>query len=288
MVQKCYAEYCFYVTCQREIICQNQEIRKNPKRKNPRKRPKKRNRQNGIKRKNDPPLSMDSAIPFEKIAAQAISTGASLVGVVEVATLLNSPSHRLHTVDRKVCEACYVVVLALAHTAEQAEMDWWDGQKGGTPGSRRLIDINRRLTKWFRKEYGAEAYGLPYQAIGGGIFLKDAAVLAGLGVIGKNNLLITPQYGPRVRLRALLLNQPLKCTEPLADFAPCDGCGGPCMQACPREAFQGGFFQSKRCLLQMKKDETDKVALKKPVVWMPDQFRIVYCRLCELSCPVGH
>ncbi len=166
-------------------------------------------------------------------------------------------------------------------------MDWWDNCKGGSPGNRLLININRSLAKWIWKEYSVEAYGLPYQANRRGIFLKNAAVLAGLGVMGKNNLLITPQYGPRVRLRALALNLCLQSTGPLDGFAPCDGCNGPCMQACPMDAFHGGSYQRKSCLLQMKADETGNIVLNQPFVGMPAQIRTAYCRLCELSCPVG-
>lgn len=230
---------------------------------------------------------MDPAIPFEKIKARAISLGASLVGAVPVATLLESPSHRLHPVDRPVRETCSVVVLALAHTDDQPEMDWWDNRKGKTPGNRLLTEINQGLAKWVREAYSAEACDLPYQACPGGIFLKDAAVLAGLGVIGKNNLLITPQYGPRVRLRALLLNRILHRTGPLDDFAPCDGCDNLCLTACPREAFHGGSYQRERCRLQMRTNEIKKLVIRMPVIGMPAKSKTAYCRRCELSCPVG-
>jgi epoxyqueuosine reductase len=166
-------------------------------------------------------------------------------------------------------------------------MDWWDSQEGGTPGNRVLINITRGLIKWLRKAYSVEAFKLPYHADKRGIFLKDAAVLAGLGVIGKNNLLITPRHGPRVRLRALLLKRSLQSTGPLDGFAPCVGCDGPCLQACPRKSFRGGFYQRQRCLLQMKKNETDKIVLQQPVVGMPADIRIAYCRMCEMSCPIG-
>jgi epoxyqueuosine reductase len=166
-------------------------------------------------------------------------------------------------------------------------MDWWDNQKGKTPGNRLLLEMIRDLTTWFRKAYSAEAYNLPYHASLGGIFLKDAAILAGLGVMGRNNLLITPQYGPRVRLRALLLNRFVQHTGPLDGFAPCDGCDAPCMQACPRNAFDRGLYRAKRCRLQMKEDEMRKIVLKQPVVGMPAAVKIAYCRRCELSCPVG-
>ena len=230
---------------------------------------------------------MESAIPFKEVAAQAIALGASLVGVTHVATLLDSPSHRLHPVKRCARDACSVLVLALAHTEGQPEMDWWDNRQGRTPGNRRLIKINHRLTKWLWEAYAVEAHELPYHAIHRGVYLKDAAVLAGLGVMGKNNLVITPQYGPRVRLRALLLDRPLESTGPLDGFAPCDGCAGVCMQACPWEALQGGSYRRERCWQQMEEDETDQIVLTPPFVGMPPRHVIAYCRRCELACPVG-
>ncbi|MGD9332215.1 MAG: hypothetical protein PVJ53_12945 [Desulfobacterales bacterium] len=229
---------------------------------------------------------MNPAVPIAKLTSRAMSLGASLVGAAPVAALLDSPTHRLYPVDRRIREAGAVVVLALNHTPNRPEMDWWDQRKGRTTGNRLLININRKLSEWIKTTYAVNACELPYDALRKGIFLKDAAVLAGLGVLGKNNLLITPQYGPRVRLRALLLEAPLQSTGPLDGFAPCEGCDGPCVQACPRQAFQGGFYQRQRCLQQMKKDEADTFIWPTPV-GRTARFRIAYCRRCELSCPVG-
>jgi len=230
---------------------------------------------------------VDPALPFDKIATQAVSLGASLVGAAHVVTLLASPSHRRFQIDWRVQEARSVLVLALAHDDAKPEMDWWDNRQGRTPGNRRLIKINRKLKKWFRKTYAVEASELPYNAHQRGVFLKDAAVLAGLGVMGKNNLLVTPQYGPRVRLRALLLDRFVQCTGPLTGFSPCETCEGFCMRACPKEAFAGGAYRHDRCRQQMEKNESDPVVLASPVVGMPTRFKIAYCRLCELACPVG-
>jgi epoxyqueuosine reductase len=230
---------------------------------------------------------MDPAIPIGEIAARAISLGASLVGAAPVQALLRSPSHRLDPVDRRWRVAESVLVLALAHTDGQPEMDWWDNRRGRTPGNRLLIETGRGMIHWMGKAYGAEAREMPYQARRGGVFLKDAAVLAGLGAMGKNNLLITPGYGPRVRLRALLLNRPVQGTGPLADFAPCDGCDGPCLRACPRDAFHGGAYRIDQCRLQMRKNEIDKIVIRMPVIGMPAKSKTAYCRECELSCPVG-
>jgi epoxyqueuosine reductase len=230
---------------------------------------------------------LDPALPFEKISAKAVSLGASLVGAAHVVTLLASPSHRRYPVDQRVRAARSVLVLALAHSDAKPEMDWWDNRQGRTPGNRQMIDINQKLAQWFRKTYAVEANELPYHAHQRGVFLKDAAVLAGLGVVGKNNLLVTPQYGPRVRLRALLLDRFVQCTGPLAGFSPCEDCEQPCFRVCPRKAFAGGVYQRDRCRQQMVKNERDPVVLASPVVGMPTRFKIAYCRLCELACPVG-
>jgi hypothetical protein len=67
----------------------------------------------------------------------------------------------------------------------------------------------------------------------GGLYLKDAAVLAGLGCVGRNNILVTPDWGPRIRLRAVLLDAELAPTGRI-EFDPCRGCDERCRSACPR------------------------------------------------------
>ena len=230
---------------------------------------------------------MPRTILLRSIAARATVLGVSQMGTVPVASLRDSPSHRLYQLDFRRYAGSTVVVLSLEHPAGQPEMDWWDNWQGGTPGNRRLININRRLVKWIRKKYAVDAAELPYQVERNGVFLKDTAILAGLGVMGRNNLLITPRFGPRVRLRALLVDLPLPASGSLEEFAPCKGCDAPCLSACPQNAFGSGAYQRERCLLQMKADEANPIALRSPVVGMATKFKIAYCRLCELACPVA-
>ena len=66
---------------------------------------------------------------------------------------------------------------------------------------------------------------------------RHAAVAAGLGELGLNNLLITPQYGPRVRLVSVITNAPLIGDSP-RDGAVCLGekCAL-CVRNCPAQAF---------------------------------------------------
>ncbi|MEE8541814.1 MAG: hypothetical protein V3S66_09135 [Desulfobacterales bacterium] len=137
------------------------------------------------------------------------------------------------------------------------------------------------------EELGIKAFSLPYQIEYGGAFLKDSAALAGLGVIGKHNILVTPEFGTRVRLRGIFMEAELEPTGPI-DFDPCTGCDMPCHRVCPRGAFRSGAFERALC----KKEDDQRTAdtelidgaimgIEEPSkVWKP-------CRSCELACPVA-
>jgi len=135
---------------------------------------------------------------------------------------------------------------------------------------------------------------LPYKVEEGGVFLKDAATLAGLGIIGKNNLLITPEFGPRVRFKALFLDVDLEPTGPI-DFtpstgsgqAPCEGCDMPCRRVCPQEAFRNGSYSRALCDIQMGEDVANEVIVEKSENDDSLSNYRKYCRACELTCPVA-
>ncbi|MCL5256666.1 MAG: hypothetical protein M1319_02585 [Chloroflexi bacterium] len=64
---------------------------------------------------------------------------------------------------------------------------------------------------------------------------KHTAEFAGLGRIGHNTLLVTPQFGPRVRLACLLTDADIPSTpKSLSD--PCEDCSEPCVTNCPAGA----------------------------------------------------
>lgn len=65
---------------------------------------------------------------------------------------------------------------------------------------------------------------------------KHAAELAGLGTIGRNSLLITPEFGPRVRLACLLTDAPIDET-PRMEKDYCTQCNA-CIRVCPAQAIQ--------------------------------------------------
>ncbi len=64
---------------------------------------------------------------------------------------------------------------------------------------------------------------------------KHAAEYAGLGRIGRSSLLLTKEFGPRVRLACLLTDAPLPSTRRAIPDA-CADCAGSCISRCPAGA----------------------------------------------------
>jgi len=67
------------------------------------------------------------------------------------------------------------------------------------------------------------------------------AIQAGLGELGRNGLLFTPKYGPRVRLCKVFTNMPLVCDEPI-EFGVTEFCEvcKKCADKCPGQAITHG------------------------------------------------
>ncbi|MFC1912435.1 hypothetical protein ACFLXG_04705 [Chloroflexota bacterium] len=75
--------------------------------------------------------------------------------------------------------------------------------------------------------------------LGGVISYKHAGQAAGLGVLGWHSMLLTPEYGARVRLATIISNAPLKPTTILnVKDTPCSKCGGICIKICPVKAIK--------------------------------------------------
>ena len=257
----------------------------------------------------------------KQIVAKAKFFGASLAGIADAGLLKQSPSHiiypkmeqNLAVGSRETAEgieagqiawpanARAVVVIAVEHKKDEPQLDWWDGRTG-TPGNRILIQINNNLSDWVEEKFEIKTHKLPYHVEKGGIFLKDAAVMAGLGCIGKNNLLVTPQFGPRIRLRAMILEAKVEPTGPV-QFDPCDGCKEPCRHACPQNAFsdivfssvemglltlpgRNGSFSRTICNIQMETNIAGAESLPAEGKGRAGKL-IKYCRRCELACIAG-
>jgi len=112
--------------------------------------------------------------------------------------------------------------------------------------------------------------------------LKGAARLAGLGWIGRNRLLITKDYGPRVAPTLVLTNAPFAPTatkiEPFLDS--CGSCVR-CVQICPSQAFTYEPFDETNSLDGFNTGRCAEIrAIINPTGWGA-------CSLCVQACPFG-
>lgn len=101
--------------------------------------------------------------------------------------------------------------------------------------------------------------------------LKHAAVLAGLGVMGKNTLVINEAYGNMIWLGAVLVSAEL-AGDPAAAYQGCvDGCSL-CLDSCPAHALDGTTIDQRRCRERMF-SATEGGGL------------VISCNICRKVCP---
>ncbi len=257
----------------------------------------------------------------EELLEKAKEFGADLAGLVSVEDLKDGPPEKLfpimkdhardhfaeqittglsHGAVKWEPEEKTVLVYAVGHPKEKPELDWWCGEIN-PPGNKLLAQISGKLKRYIEEHYpDIQVYPKPYHVEKGGIYLKDAAVAAGLGCIGRNNLLVTPEYGTRVRLRAIAVSELLPPSEK-RDFDPCQGCARPCASACPKQAFsqtiytepetglsclpaREGDYYRKQCALEMEENEATAPLELVPEYSDEPMPVIRYCRACEFSC----
>jgi epoxyqueuosine reductase QueG len=107
------------------------------------------------------------------------------------------------------------------------------------------------------------------------ISLKNAAHQAGLGVIGKNTLLITPQHGNMVWLGAVISSAELE-PDPILQKTPCSGKCNLCVDNCPVSAIDGGLFMDQTKCKNFAFGEEDG-----------GEWRIK-CTKCRVLCPASN
>jgi epoxyqueuosine reductase QueG len=104
-----------------------------------------------------------------------------------------------------------------------------------------LLDQSALKTTLYIESQGFLALPIPTSQIldwkkqTGHLSHKKMGVLAGLGWIGRNNMLVSPEFGSQFRLVTILTNMPLKIDQPLIDT--CGACHL-CMKVCPAGAIK--------------------------------------------------
>jgi epoxyqueuosine reductase len=110
---------------------------------------------------------------------------------------------------------------------------------------------------------------------------KTAAIMAGLGWIGKNALFISRDYGPRVRLGTILTDMEF----PVGNKFQSIGCGAcrKCVEACPAMALTGRSWQE-GC------ERSSIVDAKACSDYMNANFKHIgrgsVCGICVKVCPI--
>jgi epoxyqueuosine reductase len=104
---------------------------------------------------------------------------------------------------------------------------------------------------------------------------RHAAYLAGLGTFGINNMLLTPQFGPRVRFTSIFTTAEIG-SDPIMEEDLCIKCMR-CVSTCPVKAIPGPGYPD---------GITDKIACAARSEALLKRF-ISPCGLCIKVCPVG-
>lgn len=150
-----------------------------------------------------------------------------------------------------------------------------------------------RLIQQLQNSEGLNA--LPTQAI----HIKPAAMLAGLGFIGHNTQVITPEYGGRARWIAVLTDAEVEPDEPfnrnLCAEQPLCRKRSLCVLACPYKAIIPGPSQGvppgekviyDRCVVTHKRDDILDKKWEKFIRRISDHG-FMACTRCNLACPYG-
>jgi epoxyqueuosine reductase len=118
---------------------------------------------------------------------------------------------------------------------------------------------------------------------------KAIAAACGLGVIGENGLIISPEAGSLFVIAALTLPVPVAADGPLTagDAAPCRAClpldRPPCVRACPTGALTGGGrVDLPRCIQWYASGNGGDVP---PFVLAAWGNRLYGCTDCQDACP---
>jgi epoxyqueuosine reductase QueG len=198
-----------------------------------------------------------------EVKAKAKALGADLVGIAAGATLDRFPPdpRRPQTPTRITVEdSRSVIVLARRLLTGTNRLPGSNDRHKQYSTELILSDLEEIELKlvYFLEEHDYPSLTVPpmhfdsrqYDPSGdtrGPLSLPHAAVEAGLGTLGLNLMLLTPEYGPRVMLGAVLTHAVLEPDRPLATpLCPGETCGR-CLLACPADAIGQWRLDKQRC-----------------------------------------
>jgi ferredoxin len=258
------------------------------------------------------------ALTAAEIKARARELGADLAGIADGA--------RIDTSRITELDGARVIVLAKRLNDGVARIRRWDDRHkyyNDELALTHLEETSLELVYWL-EDAGYPALIVPPTHVDPGLYRDDpethlepmlslphAAVEAGLGTLGLNLQILTPQFGPRVVLAAVLCSVEVECDRPMSE-ALCRGpaCGR-CLKTCPGDAVREwdrdwaacdrhrsphGFAQLSEHLdriVEAGDAKTRKALLRSETsfnLWqsiLRGSGVVTGCRRCADVCPVG-
>lgn len=210
--------------------------------------------------------------------------GVDMMGVASVDRFAQAPEN--HRPADLMPDARSVIVLARRMLSGPMNHDNWSSYTAVHDGNVARLDHDAyRLSRFIEERYGADAIPVPAMApyshwdeekqyAAGDLSHKHAAVAAGLGVMGKSSLLITPRFGNKVNLVSIVTNLAI-APDPLVSEDLCAAGCRLCVDACPAKALSG--------------DGTISQSACRSHCWtkLSRGFPVLHCWRCRQICPAN-
>ena len=186
--------------------------------------------------------------------------------------------------------AASVVVCGISYFTENPPADIWDDPARGRVARyawgrdyhKVILPRLKKLATFIESE-SDNALCVRAYVDTGPVLERDFAAEAGLGFIGKNSLLISPEFGSFVFLGQLLVNLELEPDEPGFERAGTCGTCRRCLDVCPTLAFPAPYVvDSTRCLSYQTIEQRGNI----PEALRPGFGSWIFgCDLCQSICP---
>lgn len=217
----------------------------------------------------------------ESIRQIVLSQGADVCGIANIERFSEAPAGFSPTDLFWDCKSVVTLGIALPKGLLHVKPRLIYGHFNSL-SCREVDEVSFQAAKKIERELGCNAVPVPCDAPyeywdnenvqGKGLMsMRHAAVLSGLGSIGKNSLLINPQYGTALTVGAILLDVNLP-SDDLCESLCLERCKK-CVESCPAGAIENGTVNQMAC----RRNTFGKTERG---------FDTVDCNNCRIVCPL--